>query len=81
LKFAKNFTYYETDFERRVSALIIRSPHFNNGHRDFVIFGFDQENRIAQNKKEITEELLKDLTHLEKREDREDLCPNSDELV
>lgn len=41
LQFAKNFTTHETDFERRVSAFIIRSPHFNNGHRDFFIFGFD----------------------------------------
>ena len=42
LKFAENFRQHESDFERRVSGLIIRSPHFNKGHRDFFIFGFDQ---------------------------------------
>lgn len=61
--------------------MIIRSPHFNNGHRDFFIFGFDQASRVKQNKEEITSELLQDLRHLEQREDREDVSPNSPEIV
>jgi len=36
---------------------------------------------VAQNKVEITEELLKGMKHIELREDREDVNPNSDELV